>query len=216
MIHLQQDFEVCVCVLCVCAKIPKKTKIGLNSWNKWLVQDLTYPLTLLLPPSSPLSLSSLPLSLSFSFSLLKQQQQQQQSCMWILTAAAAAAVGDNTPDQTAWATWFASSLACACWRASRSRWTWKVGKRQEKPGISWKMSNGCQPSPSTAVRSNTGIASETWVVCLVKLYSAYCRIRCCLWGSTRFCFLGWFCAQWTVALKVQLHAILTVSAQINT
>ena len=58
-----------------------------------------------------------------------------------------------------------SPPACPCWRASRSRWTWKVAKRRGKPGISWKMSNGCQPSPSTAGRSSTGIASETWVVC---------------------------------------------------
>lgn len=77
--------------------------------------------------------------------------------------------------QPARAAWWGSRLACVCWWASRSRWTWKVGKWSGKPGISCRTSSGCQPSPSTAGRPNTGTASETWVLSSALLRAVHWR-----------------------------------------
>lgn len=54
-------------------------------------------------------------------------------------------------------------FSCCSWQWARL-W-WARGKRgRSAAGISWKMSSsGSPPSTSTAARSSTGTASETWV-----------------------------------------------------
>lgn len=81
----------------------------------------------------------------------------------------------RSPPSTSWAAWSAweQQLAFLCCWASLSRWTSKVGKRQDEPGILWKTSNGCQPSPGTAVRTNTGTVSEMWVQLFLLFFYSY-------------------------------------------